>query len=132
VERLGSYKLTSKAGLWDKNTIFLAHCYRRPTGALIQIEGHVHYGQRVANYLNLGFLSRDDEHGATPLVGCYWVLNLHREGISANWIDLGGKMKEYRCPNHPEQGVFYIPFYWRKCPVCYDSNNALSRAFLHL
>ena len=124
-EKLDPYKLTCNPKLVDRNTIFLAHCYRKPLPALIQLDGHVHYGQRCKNYINLGFLFRDAVHNAPSIVGCYWILEFHGYEVSTQWIDLGRKLKEYTCPVHSEEGVFYIPQYWRKCPVCFDEKNAI-------
>ncbi len=126
VEKLGKYKITSNPALVDGKTVLLTHYYRKLTNALIQIEGHVHYGQRLGNYLNLGFLYRDDSHGADPLIGCYWVLKFEKTGVDVDWVDMGGNLKEYRCPRHPEEGVFYIPVNWRKCPVCYNPGRNIS------
>ncbi|MGB9827694.1 MAG: metallophosphoesterase family protein [Thermosphaera sp.] len=120
VESLGKYKITSTPQLVDGKTVFLVHHFKKLTNALIQIEGHVHYGQKLNNYLNLGFLYRDDSHGAKPMIGCYWVLKFDKTGVNAEWVNMGENLKEYKCPRHPEQGVFYIPVNWKKCPVCYD------------
>jgi hypothetical protein len=124
--KFGEYWLTSSPKRIPKNAIFLSHCYRRIIPeALIQLDGHVHYGQHALNYLNLGFLYRDAEHGAPPMVGCYWKLVLKGSSVSVNFINLGNKLKEFNCPAHPEEGTFYIPFYWKKCPVCFDPRNSL-------
>jgi len=29
------------------------------------------------------------------------------------------------CLIHRDEGVFYIPDFWKECPVCYDSGNAI-------
>ena len=34
-------------------------------------------------------------------------------------------MKEMTCPIHQDEGTFYIPSYWKNCPICYDSRNAI-------
>lgn len=124
--RLGKYSLTSNPRKLAENTIFLRHHYRKIIPkAMIQIDGHVHYGQHIGNYLNLGFLYRDATHGASPMIGCYWELTLKNYEASIDFIDLGGQLKYYNCPDHPREGTFYIPRYWKKCPVCYRQNEAL-------
>ena len=122
---IGSYKLTCDPKLADRNTILLTHCYRKPSNALIHLDGHVHYGQKHENYLNLGFLHRGEAHGATSLTGCYWTLELQGREVSIRWIDSGNELKEYTCPVHPEEGTFYVPHYWKRCPVCYNPQQAI-------
>lgn len=124
--KIGEYWLTSSPEKIIENTIFLKHHYRKITPkALIQLDGHIHDGQHVLNYLNLGFLYRDGVHGAPPMIGGYWNLALEGSKVSADFINLGGKLKEFVCPNRPEQGTFFVPFYWKKCPVCYSQEKAL-------
>jgi hypothetical protein len=126
--KLERYWLTSFPEKVPENAIFLRHHYRRIIPkALIQLDGHIHYGQRVSNYLNLGFLFRDATHNAQPMVGCYWKLILKDSTVSANFINLGNYLKEYKCPHHPEEGLFYIPSNWKKCPVCYNPNKAIRK-----
>jgi hypothetical protein len=124
--KLGRYWLTSSPQRLQQQSILLRHHYRQLIPkALIQLDGHLHFGQRIQNYLNLGFLYRDEAHGTSAMVGCYWTLELEGTSASVSFTNLGGKLKEYKCPNHPKEGTFYIPFYWKKCPVCNDSKNAL-------
>jgi len=126
--KLGRYWLTSSPERIPKNAIFLRHHYRRIIPkALIQLDGHLHYGQHVLNYLNLGFLYRDAAHDASPMIGCYWKLTLKDSTVSVNFINLGNRLKDFRCPDHPEEGNFYIPFYWKKCPICFEPREALIR-----
>jgi len=124
--KLGRYWLTSSPERIPKNAILLKHHYRRIIPkALIQLDGHLHYGQRLLNYLNLGFLYRDAAHNAPPMIGCYWKLTLKNSTVSVNFMNLGNKLKDFRCPYHPEEGTFYIPFYWKKCPICYEPREAI-------
>jgi len=118
--RLGDYFLTSYPELVDEKAILLIHHYQKPTKALLQLEGHVHYGQLCHNYLNLGFVSRDD-----GLLGCCWLIDFSEGRPSIKWVNFGGKMREMTCPIHRDEGTFYIPSYWKKCPVCYDPRNAV-------
>jgi hypothetical protein len=124
--KLGRYWLTSSPERIPKNAIFLRHHYRKIIPkALIQLDGHLHYGQHVFNYLNLGFLYRDAAHDASPMIGCYWKLTLKNFIVSVDFMNLGNRLKSFRCPNHPEEGTFYIPHYWKKCPICYEPREAL-------
>lgn len=126
--KLGEYWLTSSPKRLPKNAIFLQHHYRKiMPKALIQLDGHLHFGQHVLNYLNLGFLYRDAAHRASPMVGCYWKLNFEGTNVEVNFRNLGGKLKEFICPNHPQEGKFYIPNYWKKCPICYEPTEAIVR-----
>ena len=122
VERVsfGDFTLTSNPNLVDEKTVLMIHCYRKPTKALLQLEGHVHYGQLCRNYLNLGFVSRSD-----GLLGCCWLIDLSKGKPSIEWVNFGGRMKEMVCPIHRDEGVFYVPDFWKKCPVCRDPNNAI-------
>jgi predicted MPP superfamily phosphohydrolase len=125
--KLGRYWLTSSPERVPTNAILLKHHYRKIIPkALIQLDGHLHFGQKVKNYLNLGFLYRDAAHRASPMMGCYWKLNLEGSTVSASFKNLSSKMKEYRCPDHPEEGTFYIPFFWKNCPICYEPRQAIA------
>lgn len=124
--KLGRYWLSSSPVRIPKDTIFLRHHHRMIIPkALVQLDGHLHYGQHVLNYLNLGFLYRDAAHDASPMVGCYWKLILKGSTVSAHFMNLGNKLKDFRCPVHPEEGTFYIPSYWKKCPICYEPEEAI-------
>lgn len=112
--------ISSDQRLVDEDTIYLTHFNNHlQTKALLQLAGHVHWGVKYRNYLNLGFLYRDEEHGAPALNGCYWEIKIHdNKLINVTWHNLGG-MKETKCQNHPF-AVFYIPNYWQRCPFCYQ------------
>lgn len=125
--RLGKYILTSSPHKVSRKTIFIQHHFRKIVQkAVVQVDGHVHYGQRLLNYLNLGFLYRDKSHGASPMVGCYWKLSLKGDTATISFVNLGEELKDYQCPNHPDEGVFYIPRYWKKCPICYNPKEAIA------
>jgi len=124
--KLGRYWLTPSPERMPKNAILLKHHYRKILPkAFIQLDGHLHYGQHVLNYLNLGFLYRDAAHNASPMIGCYWKLNLENSIFAVNFMNLGNGLKDFRCPDHPEEGTFYIPHYWKKCPICFEPREAL-------
>jgi hypothetical protein len=124
--KVGDYWLTSSDENLPKQTIVVKHHYRKLIPeALIQLDGHLHFGQHVQNYLNLGFLYRDAAHSASPMIGCYWELNLKGSNVEVSFRDLGGNLKEYVCPKHPKEGIFYIPNYWKRCPICYEPKQAI-------
>lgn len=124
--KLEKYWLTSSPQNIPENAIFLRHCYRKIIPrALIHLDGHIHFGQRVLNYINLGFLYRDDAHNAPPIVGGYWRLILEKLNVTADFINLGNNMKAFKCVHHPQEGTFYIPYYWKKCPICYEPRQIL-------
>jgi len=119
------YKITSDPRFVDDKTIYVTHWQKDvEKNALLHLEGHVHFGQLKDNYLNLCFLFRDSLHGAESLLGGIWEIDLTNENINFEFLDLGNNLRELICPYHREEGVFYIPKYWRKCPVCYDIKNA--------
>lgn len=122
---LDEYKITCDPKLVDETTIYVTHWQRNvQSNALLHLEGHVHYGQLNGNYLNLCFLFRDSIHGAESLLGGIWQIELTKFESNFEYVDLGNNVKEMICPIHNEEGVFYVPKYWRKCPVCYDIDNA--------
>jgi predicted MPP superfamily phosphohydrolase len=124
--KIGNYWLTSSPMCVNENTILLRHNYRKILSkALLQLDGHLHFGQYVRNYLNLDFLYRDGFHNAPSMIGCYWKLTLEGPHLSVEFKDIDHKLKLLNCPNHPEEGTFYIPQYWYECPVCRNPENAL-------
>jgi predicted MPP superfamily phosphohydrolase len=125
IVKLGNYNIASAHENLPERTILLRHSYRKIIpNALLQIDGHLHFGQRYQNYLNLGFLYRDDAHNAQAMIGCYWVIEIEGSSVSATFVNLGGKLKEFICPEHPKEGTFYIPFFWKKCPVCFEPSRS--------
>jgi len=116
-------KITTDPKLVNQKTIFLKHAHPLPmSNALLHIEGHWGlYAQLKGNYINLGFL----HGGKEELTGIVWTIELERDKImKIKWHDLGGKMREYICPFHKEEGLYIIPYNWRKCPVCYKKERA--------
>jgi len=121
---IGGLKVTSRKDL-ASGAVYMTHYDKGvASDALIHVEGHTHAGQRNGNYLNLAFLYRDGTHGSSPLLGCYWTLEISNGRVEIRWHNLGGKMKEFECPVHAAEGKFYVPFYFRKCPVCYNKESA--------
>jgi 3',5'-cyclic AMP phosphodiesterase CpdA len=122
---LEKYRITANPRFVDDRTIYVTHWQKDvQTNALLHLEGHVHYGQLKDNYVNLCFLFRDSLHGAESLLGGIWEIDITDENLNIEFIDLGNNVREMICPNHREEGIFYIPKYWRNCPVCYDITNA--------
>ncbi len=118
-------RITCDPALIDEQTIFVSHYAKKViTNALIHLEGHVHYGQIAARYLNLGFVYRDDLHGARTLLGLYWVITVERNEYVITFRTLGEDLKIIVCPLHSMEGVFIVPKHWKRCPVCYDPTKA--------
>jgi len=125
------YVLTSDVARVDPSSILVTHSLhpllaKLRSPALIYLYGHDHQARVYKNYVDLGFLYRDKEaHGASrSLFGCYWFIEVDGEEFS--FENHRWQLRESRCPVHPGQGVFYIPFNWRKaCPLCYDEERYL-------
>ena len=115
--------ISSDKKLVDEKTIYLTHYDNTfVKKSLLQISGHVHWGVYYKNYLNLGFLYRAEEHGAPPLLGCYWEIDIDQSyNVNLKWCNLDG-MKEFRCSIHGEANI-YTPYYWRKCPFCFNKKD---------
>ncbi len=132
--KLGFASIVSDPKIVEPNSILLVHYIDHVAkGALLHIEGHVHYGQYKDNYINLGFVYRDDLHGAEPMEGMIWLIEIRREGgrvhIDRKYVLLDRRFKEMICDLHFDEGVFIVPSKWRRCPVCYDPTKA---KFVHL
>ena len=121
-QRIGEFSLTNNVKKSGKKTIIVTHekspnfIISNPI-CLLYIHGHEHVGRIYGNSLDLGFLYRDESHGAKPLFGCYWFLTIEDDKISIEnhrW-----QVREIICTQKPEHGTFYIPNNWRKvCPRC--------------
>lgn len=110
--------VTGDKELVDENTIYVTHKGKNlQKNAFLHIEGHTHLGMRCKNYLNLGFLYRDDYHGARPFLGCYWELSVENNQLEIEWFNLGG-MREINCQIHDSMS-FFVPANWSSCPFCY-------------
>lgn len=126
--RLGEICLTGNPDVVKGKTIYVTHFDRElRKGALLQIAGHVHWGARYRNYLNLGFLYRDQEHGAKPAQGCYFELETKGKQVNVAWNDLGGT-KKISCRKH-SFASFFVPSDWKKCPLCYEKSVSELRIF---
>jgi predicted phosphodiesterase len=120
------FTFTSNTKGLDKSKILVTHVLSdklrfTQVEALLYLYGHDHVGRIYKNYLDLGFLYRGTEaHGAhESLFGCYWFIEISEDRFhieNHSW-----QLKESKCPIHSDQGVFYIPYYWKKdCTLCYD------------
>ena len=111
--------VTADERLVDKDTIYVSHwssTFRR--NAFLHVDGHTHLGMMYKNYLNLGFLYRDDFHGAKPLLGCFWELTIQNREVRTTWHNLGG-MRAINCHIHNDVS-FYVPETWFSCPLCFS------------
>ncbi|MGC9310865.1 MAG: metallophosphoesterase family protein [Candidatus Aenigmatarchaeota archaeon] len=110
--------ITGDPELVDGRTIFVSHRFGRLLeSALLHIEGHIHYGIRYKNYINLGFLFRDDFHAETEGLGCYWEIEIKDGKVKkAKWHNLG-IMKPLKCKVH-KRFEFAVPEEWVVCPLC--------------
>ena len=114
--------ITANPDLIDEKTIFLAHLTNtHRKNALLHIEGHVHYGIVYKNYVNLGFLYRDDFHAEKPGPGCYWEITIGNGEIKIEWTNIG-LMKPIECKAHKDFR-FFVPEEWNMCPFCLGDYN---------
>lgn len=114
--------ITANPELVDEKTIFISHLTSNHLkNALLHIEGHVHYGIVYKNYINLGFLYRDDFHDEPPGLGCFWEITIKDGKIDIEWNRLG-IMKPIECKVHKDF-LFFVPTEWTMCPFCRGEYN---------
>jgi len=130
---IDKYTLTNKINKLSRSKILVTHSLNRKfkdkqANALLYMYGHDHNGRLYKNYIDLGFLYRGTTaHGAAqPLYGCYWIISLEKNIFHIE--NYSWQLKESICPKHNDQGIFYIPYYWKKeCPLCYnEKENSLN------
>lgn len=123
------------------DTILVTHFEERPRGNPgLHIAGHTHVARYKPDFLNAGFLYRTAEHGGRKMFGLFWVVEIEPPAAGGTvvapprftWHVLEGRndvpqakrrypFKEVYCETHsPAAGTFVVPFYWKKCPMCYD------------
>ncbi len=125
--------VTRNPTLLDERTVYLVHYDTIVRQCYLHVEGHVHYAQVKGRYLNAGFIHRDDLHGAKHMDGMVMRLLLRERGVERIIIKPLGNIKPLICDVHIDEGIFFVPCGWRKCPVCYDWNRAkFSRTSLHV
>jgi len=111
----------------DERTILVTHYFGHELldhfSGLLYLSGHVHVGRFKNNVLNTGFLYRDGSHGANPIEGGYFVVEITDRSIDVTFESLGGLEKGI-CASHISQGVQFTPTNWRNaCKFCYDSED---------
>lgn len=123
---IGSYTLTNQIEKIDKSKILVNHYLHtqfedEQVNALLYLYGHDHIGRIYKNYIDLGFLYRGMQaHGAMEaLYGCYWFIEINDGKITVE--NNSWDLRESTCDRHPNQGIFYIPYYYRRdCTLCYN------------
>ena len=94
----GEISFTADEKLIDGRTVLVRHSpggwresYRVHRDALLDITGHTHQAIVYGNFLNTGFLYRDETRGAVPMMGGYFSVELSdRRLISITYNDIGG------------------------------------------
>jgi len=120
--RINGFTLTNNIEKTGKKTIIITHekthhFMIRNHNYLLYIHGHEHTGRIYGNSIDLGFLYRDESHGAKPLFGCYWFITIDDNKV--NIENHRWQLREIICTQKPEHGTFYVPINWRKvCPRC--------------
>lgn len=111
--------ITSSPELADSKTILVQHSnvvyegrFRRKSTiikkARLHLAGHTHTGVFTGNYLNTGFLYRDDSNGAKPMIGGYFSVELTARKTKIEFIPLGPiKRKDLKCTGY--KGDVYAP-----------------------
>ncbi|BAI62248.1 conserved hypothetical protein [Methanocella paludicola SANAE] len=91
-------KLTADEKPVDSKTILVRHSpggwresYRVYREALLNITGHTHQAIVYKNFLNTGFLYRDETRGAEPMMGGYFGVEIKEGRLgSITYNDMGG------------------------------------------
>jgi len=109
----------------NEQTILVTHYFGHELldhfPGLLYLSGHVHVGRFKNNVLNTGFLYRDGSHGANPIEGGYFVVEISDGSIDVTFESLGGLEKGI-CASHVSRGVQFTPENWQTaCKFCYDS-----------
>lgn len=90
--------VTANEKLIDGRTILVRHApggwresYRVFEKALLNVTGHTHQTIVYKNYLNTGFLYRDETRGAKPIMGGYFGVEINEGRVSSiTYNDIGG------------------------------------------
>lgn len=118
--------VTTSPELADPDTILIQHsnvvAERKSSrksvihkNALLHITGHTHTGVQSGNYLNTGFLYRDDSNGAQPMMGGYFDVIIIKKRITATFYPIGPiKRNALKCKGF--NGFVYTP-HGRSFPV---------------
>jgi predicted phosphodiesterase len=119
-------KITTSPGLADHDTILVQHSNIVYAGrfdrtaviskdALLHISGHTHTGVWARNYLNTGFLYRDDSNGAEPMMGGYFDVDIAGRAVEVQFHALG-PVKRAALKSPGFEGDVYAP-HGRAFPV---------------
>lgn len=91
-----------------------------PFPGRLYLSGHAHVGRWLGNSVNTAFLYRDDVHGAAPLAGGFFEIELTDETVDVALHSFGG-LTAYDCPTHGDRGTQYVPTDWAEpCRFCRD------------
>lgn len=111
-----NYQITADPSLIDNRTIYLTHYSNQIyPNAVLNLDAHTHLALKCGNYINLGFIYRDDSHGAKPLLGGYWEILISENGTIESQFIHSKQIKQVRCPWHPFAD-YYNPY--NRCPHC--------------
>lgn len=110
----------------DGETILLTHGERDWAidhfSGLAYFCGHTHAGRFIDRMLNAAFLYRDGTHGAEPLQGGYFIVEIGEDRtFDVEFRNLGGLAKVV-CADHIERGIRFLPHY-HDCHYCYDEGD---------
>ena len=114
--------ITSNPNYVNSKTILLIHyMHTVARNPLLHIEGHTHYAQIKDNYINAGFIYCKDSNSGKVLNELVIIVELDEmnyivKNVAYRFLDI--VLKEYTCFLHREEGVFIIPKWWKRCPVC--------------
>jgi predicted phosphodiesterase len=119
-------RITASPELADSGTILVQHSNIVYAGrfdrtamiskdALLHITGHTHTGVWTRNYLNTGFLYRDDSNGAEPMMGGYFDLDIDGKAVDVQFHALG-PVKRAPLKSAGFEGDVYAP-HGRAFPV---------------
>ncbi len=89
---------TVHEGLIDGRSILVRHSpggwresYKAYSKALLNVTGHTHQAIVYKNFLNTGFLYRDETRGAEPMMGGYFDVEIEKRRLCAiRYNDIGG------------------------------------------
>lgn len=124
---IGGQAFTKNPDDVTRDTILVTH-YQLPElfahfKGLGYFSGHVHSGRLLGKSLNTAFLHRDESHGAEPLDGGYFEVELSKDQIDVTMHSLGG-LSRVQCSDHATRGIQYNPSNWMtSCKFCHDEDS---------
>jgi predicted phosphodiesterase len=89
---------TAREGIIDGKTVLVRHSpggwresYKAYSKALLNVTGHTHQAIVYKNFLNTGFLYRDETRGAEPMMGGYFDVEIKNGRLGTiSYKDIGG------------------------------------------